>query len=183
LLDAVFTTRASAPAIRPFFSFRLHVIEPLIAGGYLVLLLVAAQLESREGWIASLVGIAALALVAWVLSLRRSLAISDTPTSKIESAAQGYVELLGRALKNPDEPVVSKLTALPCVWYRYSIARRTGNNKWEHVESGISTQPFLLDDGSGTCMVDPDMAEVIPKRKETWIKDGYRYDEWLILPQ
>jgi hypothetical protein len=166
-----------------FFSLRLQVIEPLIAGGYVVLLLVAAQLETKEGWIATLIGIAGLAFLAWVLSLRRSLAISDTPTSRIESAAQGYVELVGRALNNPDEPVLSKLTGLPCVWCRCSIYRRTANNKWEHVSTDVSTGTFLLDDGSGRCLVDPERAEVIPKKKETWIRDGYRYDEWLILPQ
>lgn len=41
----------------------------------------------------------------------------------------------------------------------------------------------MLDDGSGRCLVDPDHAEVLTRRKDRWIQGNYRYTEWLILPQ
>jgi len=128
-------------------------------------------------------GIAVVAFFAWVMSLRRSLAITDTPTSRIASAAQGYIELIGQALNHPGAPVLSKLTGLPCCWYRFEVKRRSAGNKWEHVDSGVSTESFQLDDGSGRCLVDPEFAEVIPKRKDTWMQGDYRYTEWLILPR
>jgi hypothetical protein len=164
-------------------SFRLQIVEPLTLGGYLILLVVGAHLESREGWIGTLSAITVLAFFAWVMSMRRGLAITDTPTSRIASAAQGYVELIGSAVAHPTTPLLSKLTGLPCCWYRFEIMRRTSNNKWEHVDSGVSTESFLLDDGSAQCVVDPEFAEVIPKRKDTWMQDDHRLTEWLILPK
>jgi len=164
-------------------SFRLRIVEPLAAAGYVILLLAGVHLESHQGWVASLAGIATLAFFAWVMSLRRSLAIIDTPTSRIGSAAQGYVELIGRALNHPSAPVLSRLTGLPCCWYRFEVMRRTADNKWEHVNSGVSSETFVLEDRSGRCLVDPEYAEVIPRRSDTWVKDDYRYREWLILPQ
>ena len=112
-----------------FHSLRLHLIEPLIAGGYLVLLLIGIEARSRESWIVSLACILALAAIAWVMSFRRARRINDTPTSRIASAAQGYTELVGRGHHRPDSPVLSRITALPCVWYRYVIEQRIGNNK------------------------------------------------------
>ncbi|HWQ40098.1 MAG TPA: hypothetical protein VNM24_16060 [Burkholderiales bacterium] len=162
---------------------RLRLVEPLLLGGYFLLLAIGARLESREGWMGTLGVIAVLAFLAWTLSFKRMLAITDTPTSRIASAAQGYVELTGRGFNHPSAPVLSKLTGLPCLWYRYKVERRTSNNKWEHVASGVSTESFLLDDGTARCLVDPEFAEVVPRNKDTWIKDGYRYTEWLILPQ
>ncbi len=164
-------------------SLRLKIIEPLIVGGYLLLLLVGVHVRTREAWIAILVSIAVLAVAAWTMSFRRARSIGDTPTSRIGSAAQGYVELVGRGHHHPDGPILSRCTALPCIWYRFIIERRAGGNKWQRVNSGRSEESFILDDGSGRCVVDPEHAEVIAKRKEQWIKDDYRYTEWLLLPQ
>jgi hypothetical protein len=166
-----------------FSSLRLRVVEPLTLAGYAAFLLVGAQLESRQGWIAVLAGMAILAFFAWVMSFRRALAITDTPTSRVASAAQGYVELIGQAFNHPDAPVLSKLTGLPCCWYRFEVMRRTANNKWERVSSGVSAETFLLDDGSGRCVIDPEHAEVVPKSKDTWMQGDLRYTEWLILPR
>lgn len=164
-------------------SLRLKIIEPLTVGGYLILLLIGVQVRTREAWIASLASIAILAAAAWAMSYRRARSIGDTPTSKIASAAQGYVELIGRGNHHPGGPILSRCTLLPCIWYRFIIERRAGGNKWQRVNSGRSEESFILDDGSGRCTVDPEHAEVIAKRKEQWIKDDYRYTEWLLLPQ
>jgi hypothetical protein len=166
-----------------FPSHRFRILEPLTVGGYVVLLVIGAHLESREGWIGTLSAIAVLAFLAWVMSFRRSLAITDTPTSKIASAAQGYVELVGRGLPNPDVPVLSRFTLLPCLWCRFRIERRDSNHKWEVMDSGVVAAPFLLDDGTARCLVDPDFAEVVPRDSDSWIKEGYRYTEWLLVPQ
>lgn len=164
-----------------FRDLRERVVDPLLLGGYLVLLGIGAQVESREGWATALALMALAAFFAWMISLRRALAIGDTPTSRIGSAAQGYVELVGRGRNHPNFPVVSKLTHLPCLWYRYIVEQRTSNNKWQRVASGRSNESFVLEDGSGECLVDPEHAEVVAARKETWYQGDYRYTEWLIL--
>jgi hypothetical protein len=164
-------------------SLRLRVIEPLIVGGYLLLLIIGILFRSSEAWTGTLAGTALLAFAAWVMSFRRSRVIADTPTSNIASAAQGYVELVGRGHHHPGGPILSRVTALPCIWYRFIIEQKTGEDKWQKVNSGRSQESFMLDDGSGRCLVDPEYAEVITRRKDRWIQGNFRYTEWLILPQ
>ena len=164
-------------------SLRLRIIEPLIVGGYLVLLVIGLQVRTSDAWFGTLSATGLLALGAWVMSFRRARIIADTPTSRIASAAQGYVELVGRGHHHPGGPILSKVTALPCIWYRFIIEQKVGDGKWEKVNSGRSQESFMLDDGSGRCLVDPEHAEVITRRKDRWIKGNYRYTEWLILPQ
>lgn len=164
-----------------FRDVRERIVDPLVLGGYLALLGIGAQVESREGWVIALALMALVAFVAWMMSFRRARAIGDTPASRIASAAQGYVELVGRGRNLPDFPVLSKLTNLPCLWYRYIVEQRTANNKWERVASGRSDESFVLEDGSGQCLVDPQHAEVVPRSKETWHQGDNRYTEWLIL--
>lgn len=73
--------------------------------------------------------LAVLALVAFsglFRFYRRVRMIEDTPTSKIRSAAQGYVELQGEAESLPGPATVAPLSQLHCLWYRYRVeARRT----------------------------------------------------------
>lgn len=160
-----------------------RLADPVILAAYLSVIGIAAQLESRAAFQWSLVAAAALGFLAWMLSLKRLQAISGTPTSKIASAAQGYVELVGHGQHLPNFPILSRLTHLPCVWYRFVVEQRTSNNKWERVQSGRSQESFVLDDGTGQCLVDPEHAEVLPRGKEVWTQGSYRYTEWLILPQ
>src|SRR5690606_16652826 len=98
-----------------------------------------------------------LALMA--RQLRRARLIEDTPTSRIRSAPQGYVELTGfaREVAAADTPLRGPLTGKPCVWFRYRIERyqRGKRSGWHPVESGASAQWFELDDGSGRCWIDP----------------------------
>jgi hypothetical protein len=166
-----------------FDSLRLRIIEPLIVGGYLLLLVIGIQFQTRDAWLGTLEGTTSLAFVAWVISFRRARIIADTPTSRIASAAQGYVELVGRGRHHPGGPILSRVTGLPCIWYRFIIEQKTGDENWTQVNSGRSQESFMLDDGSGRCLVDPDHAEVLTRRKDRWIQGNYRYTEWLILPQ
>jgi len=101
--------------------------------------------------------------------------IEDTPTSRIRSAAQGYVELSGRCGAMPGTRNLAPLTQRPCVWWHYRIQRRTGSAgkgrrqaKWQTVSAGRSEQPFTLDDGTGECIVQPSGAEVVATERITW---------------
>ena len=71
---------------------------------------VGVMAESQAVWIGCLLIIAGLATAAWLQALQRKRRIGDTPTSKIASAAQGYVELQGIGRPFPDNPVRSPIS-------------------------------------------------------------------------
>lgn len=154
------------------------------SGAQLLLLFLGLRLETRNGWLLSLVLIAGISVFAWLSALNRLRAIRDTPTSKVASAAQGYVELIGRGGQIKDSPqLLSKLTALPCLWYRYTVEQRTSRNKWETIDRGESADCFLLRDETGVCLIDPEQAEIITKHRDQWQKDDYQYTEWTLIEQ
>ncbi|GAO36116.1 hypothetical protein SCT_1515 [Sulfuricella sp. T08] len=166
-----------------FEGLKQHYVNLLTSGGHLVLLFAGWQIDSREAWPIILGLISAISFFAWVGNQRRSRLILDTPTSRIVSAAQGYVELTGRAKQAHDVPLLSKLTLLPCVWYRYIIEQERNDDKgYEIVERGSSDDTILIDDGSGQCFIDPDYAEIITSHKQVWKKGDYRYTEYLLSP-
>ena len=57
-------------------------------------------------------------------TLARKRLIEDTPTSRIRSAPQGFVELAGVAGVFEGEPIIAPLTQRPCCWYRYRFCIR-----------------------------------------------------------
>lgn len=160
---------------------RRHYGNFLTSGLNLAFLLIGLRLQSREGWLIALSLVAVASLFAWAGNFRRYRMINDTPTSRIGSAAQGYVEFVGRAAQHQGFQLASTLTGLPCLWFRYRVERVTGDGKWEEVDRGVSTDTFLLTDGSGSCVVDPEQAEVLSNHKQVWRRDNYRYTETLLL--
>jgi hypothetical protein len=167
-----------------FLTQRERLAHPAFLGLYVAVPLLFAQAKDPKVFLAVPPIIAVVAFVAWMLSLRRLLVIGGTPTSKIASAAQGYVELIGRAAAHPGGALRSRYTLLPCVWYQYKIEQRERDGKWHQIESGRSTDSFLLDDGSGVCLIDPENAEILPRNTEvTRNGSDWRCTESLILPK
>lgn len=161
-------------------SFRREYAHLVTSGAQLLLLLVGLRLESRNGWLICLAIMAAISILAWLSALNRLRAIRDTPTSKIASAAQGYVELTGRG--HPfGVPLLGKLSLLPCLWYRYKVERREPGNKWKAMDSGESYNTFVLRDDSGECVVDPEQAEILTLHHDQWHDGDYRYTEWKLI--
>ncbi|MBI5659746.1 MAG: hypothetical protein HZC43_09435 [Nitrosomonadales bacterium] len=160
---------------------RREYAQLVTSGAQLLLLLVGAQLESREGWLSCLGLMALVSLFAWFSALRRLRLVRDTPTSRIASAAQGYVELAGRGKPLSGSPLISKLRVLPCLWYRYRVERKGSDDKWHIEERGESEDPFALEDESGQCVVDPLGAEILTMHKDTWHQGDYRYTEWKLI--
>jgi hypothetical protein len=166
-----------------FLAQRERLAHPAFLGIYFVVPLIFSHTNSPGVFAMVLPIIAIVAFVAWMLSLKRLLAIGSTPTSKIASAAQGYVELVGRAKVHPAGALRSRYSLLPCVWYQYTIEQRERDGKWHKIESGRSDDSFLLDDGSGLCLIDPENAEIVPRSTEVSMKGSdYRCKESLILP-
>lgn len=154
-----------------------------VSGGQLILLFVGFQIEHPLGWAAIAIGIALLSIFGWLGSLRRWRSIRDTPTSQIASAAQGYVELIGRGKGLEGLPLVSPLTGLPCLWYHYTVEEKDSDGKWKHQRSDTSEFSFLIRDASGECLIDPEGAEVLSMRKDSWEQGDERYTQWLLLQE
>lgn len=118
---------------------------------------------------------------AWMAfrRLARARFIEDTPASTIRSAAQGYVELQGRAQLLPGPDIVCPLSGTRCVWWSYTIEERSapsenGNRSdWNTIEAATSDDLFVIRDTDGECIVDPVGATVVPSLRRSW----YGYTE------
>lgn len=127
----------------------------------------------------------------WLCISRWSRArhLLDTPTSKIRSAAQGYVELTGMLLELSGPALFGPLTGKPCQWWRYRIEEYVSSGKgkrWKVVEKGCSEGWLRLTDGTGECLIDPRGAMVLPASREVWKGDlrhprGVSPSGWLPL--
>lgn len=161
-------------------SLKREYAQLITSGSQLTLLIACIEMESYIGWLWGLGIMAFISLLAWYSSLHRLRMISGTPTSRIGSAAQGYVELIGRSDKG-STPNYAIYSHLPCLWYRFKVEVRDRENKWRTESTGESNAPFTLNDGTGKCVVDPQGAEIITKHKDTWQVADYRYTEWKLI--
>jgi len=106
--------------------------------------------------------------------IRRARIIEDTPTSRIRSASQGYVELSGRTRYLVGQPVQAPLTKRECAWYRFTIERQQtttssgSGSSWRTLEKKISERPFECVDDTGRCIIDPRGAEIYTTHKDVW---------------
>jgi len=151
-----------------------------LGGGNLLLLLLGLQIGSPLGWRVSFALVGLTSFWAWHANLRRYRTVADTPTSRIASAPQGYVEIVGRGKQPPGAKLVSPVSGLPCLWFRYRVERRN-NDRWEHVESAVSHDTFGVDDGSGMMLIDPEGAEMLTSRKQVTTRGDYRKTEWTLV--
>jgi hypothetical protein len=120
--------------------------------------------------LAALAAVPVSAIIA-LRSWRRARIIDDTPTSHVRSAAQGYVELAGRASFAGEEQR-APLSGRACVWWKYSVEQKRedsrGRTRWATINSGSSVAPFLLTDDTDLCLVDARGAEVFPSEEAVW---------------
>jgi len=106
-------------------SLRREYAHLVTSGAQLLLLLVGLKLESRNGWLVCLSIMAAISILAWLSALNRLRTIRDTPTSKIASAVQGYVELTGRGHPFGEHPDGA---TQPAALLMVSLQDRTARN-------------------------------------------------------
>ncbi|MBX3616801.1 GIDE domain-containing protein [Nitrosomonas sp.] len=153
---------------------------------------------------------ALLSMYYFARNWKRFRLIEDTPTAKLRSAHQGYIELVGKGLSINDQPIFAPLSNHPCLWYQSQIEEQETyiekgrtQTRWNVVYKTISDQRFKLTDGVATCLVDPKDAEVTGHEKLIWygntewpartqvfesqsiihaMANQYRYTESLILP-
>jgi hypothetical protein len=148
--------------------FRHNLSNGVAAAGYVALAIFAFEAQQSGLKIGALGLVTVASLLAWLLAFRRYHAIVDTPTARISSAPQGYVELIGHCGLLPGAPPLGFANCPPCVWYRYRVFR-----DGKQIDSGQSHDTFLLLDGSDECVIDPDLAEVVASSRRTTRRDNY----------
>jgi len=104
-------------------------------------------------------------------ALAKSRSVENTPTARIRSAAQGYTGISGLGSAPPHTTIRGPLTGRRCVWWHYRIEEGCswfGNGGDTTIDEQTSAAPFLLDDSTGQCLVDPRGAEVVPHARIVW---------------
>jgi len=157
---------------------RSHSMNGLLTALYIGVAGGAFHAGAGRHWPWAAGAISTIGLLAWSAALRRARAISNIATSRIASAAQGYVELQGRT--NTTDLIYSPLSNSPCIWYRYAIYERDSDNDWKEVEGGTSSATFDLHDGSSVCTIDPDHAEVMGVPETSRVSGDTKHVEHLL---
>jgi hypothetical protein len=102
--------------------------------------------------------------------------INDTATSKIASAAQGYVELKGLGELMPGPTITSPFSHRRCLWYQCIIEKRKNLGKkgvWVEESNEISDHLFFIKDDTDECVILPEGAHVIPSEELRWYGSGF----------
>ncbi len=156
--------------------------QALTSASYLGLLAFGLHLGQALGWMICLGLMALVGLLAGASTYRRARAIADIATSRIGSAAQGYVEVVGRAKAVASELILSPYSNTACIWYRYRVySRDNPRSEWREIDSGSSTATFELSDGTGACRVDPEYAEVMSPERRVSHRDGDKLIEEMLF--
>lgn len=136
-----------------------------------------AQAKPQHFWAGTVLGtlVGVGVFVYGFAQLRRARLLENTPTSRVRSAAQGYVEFHGHARLLPGPEVRSPLSAERCCWWEYKIEQRRTEmrggkrrTEWVTIDARTSDELFLLDDGTAQCVIDPVGARVLPSLSRTW---------------
>lgn len=164
--------------------FRLRLPSPVAILIYLLALRLAWEAHEEPGLLIIIFGVISItAFFAWISAYLRYRTLADIPIADIVSAPQGYVKFSGTACQATDTVMLSELKKRPCLWYHYREEVES-EGKWETADKGESMEPFLLDDGTGLCMLDPQQAELdIGSHWEEWKApgEGRRYTESYVL--
>ena len=118
----------------------------------------------------------ALILFSWGFGTFKKLQfIRNTPTSKIRSMAKGDIEISGKA-KKLDGYLETPITKQKCLYYNYIVEEYQSNGKrssWKTIDSGGGRAKFIVDDGTGISVVDPENATVdIPEKTQIKVSGG-----------
>lgn len=120
-------------------------------------------------WVALMMAVGTGTFIGAFVLLRRARTMEDMPTSRIRSAAQGYVEIEGHARLLPGPDILSPLSRQRCAWWSYSVRHYDAKNRrWDLVESETSGELFQVVDSTGSCIVDPHGAQVTPSISRSW---------------
>lgn len=120
----------------------------------------------------------------WRTGMKVRSASKSTATSKVATAAKGFVELSGIARALNLQPLLDPIARKPCVWYHFDTEERKRwgkRNEWRVVNSATSARPFVLDDGTALCAI-LSLQATIERPKPEVIKESStrRHKVWRI---
>ncbi|WP_139798572.1 EF-hand domain-containing protein [Andreprevotia lacus] len=148
-------------------------------------LLLLGLLTTYLPWRLAMMALAALlSILAWQRYLGRRRALENTPESPIASTAQGLAVLAGRARVHGE--LQRTPSGVDCVWFRCVHARAMGKDvynrrQWRIVRRWQTTEPFLIADERGACLIDPAQAEFDLPEPEQHIRGDDCFLEWAIM--
>jgi hypothetical protein len=99
----------------------------------------------------------------WRRNMRAVNLMDGTATSRVATAAKGYVELVGTARAAGGQPVRDPVQFQTCLWYKLVTEKRSllsRNRQWEVERRESSSEPLALVDDSGSCMIVPGEAKI-----------------------
>ncbi len=135
----------------------------------------------KTPWAVCIGLLAALSLFAWLRALGRVQATTQLAPSRIGSAAQGYVELQGRASADPANLAISPASGQACIWWHHRVYEKNSrDDSWREIQNDVSTSTFELVDATGTCQVDPEGAQIMGQTVRTTYPSGYKHVEELL---
>ena len=135
-------------------------------------------LSSAEYHIQLVLLFAALAYILYKTfqNFHRYRFIGDTPTARIASAPQGYIEIKGLGEMMPGAEIKSPFSSRRCLWYQCKVEKRQRVHKhsiWVEESNEISDHLFHIQDETGLCVIIPDGATVIPSEQTIWYGSNY----------
>ena len=110
----------------------------------------------------------------WRRNMRAANLMDGTATSRLASAAKGYVELIGTARAAGGPPVRDPVQFRECLWFKLVTEKRSllsRSQQWEVERRVASTEPLALEDGTGSCLIVPGEAKIDDWRE---VKDFLR---------
>jgi len=158
----------------------------VVGGSYLLVLWIGFLFTGRRGLWLLLAVVAVLAFLAWVFTVKRWNAVGGTPTSRVDSAAQGYVELHGGAEITGGRELADPILDEPCAWFRvetWQLKRKGRRRKWTRLKTAQSARPLGLRDETGLCQLELADAEVMagaPLRIP--VSDDVEHRLWRFMP-
>ncbi|MBV6416610.1 MAG: hypothetical protein CMLOHMNK_01218 [Steroidobacteraceae bacterium] len=120
--------------------------------------------------------------VMWRRNMRAASLMEGTATSRVATAAKGYVELFGIAREAGEAPVSDPVQHQGCLWFKVVTERYNGKS-WEVVHRESSTAPLALQDDSGSCLIVPGEANIDEEQDpDAIVRDGVsrRYKIWRV---
>jgi hypothetical protein len=119
--------------------------EWLVTFGYAVVLALGSGWLIREGF----------------RRRRQRELMTDTPTEEAESLSMGPSEISGVARTGDREPLPAPFTDDDCVVADWRVEEYDDDDgddgAWQTVGSGLDGMPFLVDDGTGRVLVEPNV--------------------------
>lgn len=122
-----------------------------------------------------------LALWHWWRYYRRYRFVADTPTARCHHPVQGYGGYAGQARSVGGQPLLTPYGQMRCVWYHARRQRREHSRQpVGHSQQLTSDSAFLLDDGKGQLVIEPDGARVEAMHHRQWQDQDHHYQEsWI----